>query len=148
MIHTLPIAKLDADATIPSRGSEHAAGLDLHSADWGVLAPGERGLFSTGIAVAIPNGHVGYIRPRSGLALKHGIDVLGGVIDSDYRGNVGVILINHGSAHFEVEAGDRIAQLVIHPLTQFEVHEVALVSELAQSARGTGGFGSTGVGVI
>jgi dUTP pyrophosphatase len=107
--------------------------------------PGARALFPTGVHIAIPDGHVGYIRPRSGLALKHGIDVLGGVIDSDYRGDVGVILINHGTKPFEVVEGDRIAQLVFHPLTPVLLVEGG---SLGVSARGTGGFGSTGVGVL
>lgn len=145
MIHTLPVMKIDEDAVIPVRGSEHAAGLDLHSVEYGTLHSGERGLFQTGIAVAIPAGHVGYIRPRSGLAVRYGIDVLGGVIDSDYRGDVGVILINHGVEPVNITAGDRIAQLVIQPLTPVEVAEVA---SLEASTRGAGGFGSTGVGAL
>jgi len=145
MIHQVPVALAHANAKMPVKGSEHAAGYDLHSLGQHILMPGARALLPTGVHIAIPEGHVGYVRPRSGLALKHGIDVLGGVIDADYRGDVGVILINHGTEAFVVEEGDRIAQLVLHPLTPASLTEVALVSELAQSARGAGGFGSTGV---
>jgi dUTP pyrophosphatase len=108
-----------------------------------VLAPGSRALIPTGIAVALPSGHEAQVRPRSGLALKHGVTVLNspGTIDADYRGEVGVILINHGEAPFTVRRGERIAQLVIAAVTAAVLDEV---ERLPESGRGTGGFGSTG----
>jgi dUTP pyrophosphatase len=129
----------------PKRASEHAAGLDLVSAsvEKVVLAPGGRALIPTGIALHLPVGMEAQVRPRSGLALKHGVTCLNspGTIDADYRGEVGVILANLGSEPFEVQRGDRIAQMVIA-----RVADVALfaVAELPDSARGAGGFGSTG----
>jgi len=108
-----------------------------------VLAPGGRALIPTGIALALPSGHEAQVRPRSGLALKHGVTVLNspGTIDADYRGEVGVILINHGDAPFTVQRGERIAQLVIAAVTGAVLDEVELLPE---SGRGTRGFGSTG----
>ena len=122
-----------------------SAGMDLLAAVEGdvVLAPGSRALIPTGIAVALPSGHEAQVRPRSGLALKHGVTVLNspGTIDADYRGEVGVILINHGEAPFTVRRGERIAQLVIAAVTAAVLDEV---ERLPESGRGTGGFGSTG----
>ena len=122
-----------------------SAGMDLLAAVEGdvVLAPGSRALIPTGIAVALPSGHEAQVRPRSGLALKHGVTVLNspGTIDADYRGEVGVILINHGEAPFTVRRGERIAQLVITAVTAAVLDEV---ERLPESGRGTGGFGSTG----
>lgn len=142
MIQSVQVSRLNENAIIPTRASEHAAGFDLYALEGGMLATGIRCLFKTGIAVAIPDGHVGYIKPRSGLAIKNGISVLGGVIDSDYRGDIGVILLNNGFNTFEVARGDRIAQLVIQPLTTVRFIEVPF---LGDTARGAGGFGSTGV---
>lgn len=135
------IATIHPDAVIPSQATEHDAGYDLHCVGQYVIGPGQRSMLHTGIAIAIPPGHVGYIKPRSGLALHHGIDVLGGVIDSGYRGEVGVILINTGTAPVKFLQGDRVAQLVIQPVTQVQLQEVEL---LPGSQRGAGGFGSTG----
>ena len=122
-----------------------SAGMDLLAAVEGdvVLAPGSRALIPTGIAVALPSGHEAQVRPRSGLALKHGVTVLNspGTIDADYRGEVGVILINHGEAPFTVRRGERIAQLVIAAVTAAVLDEV---ERLPESGRGTGGFGSPG----
>ena len=122
-----------------------SAGMDLLAAVEGdvVLAPGSRALIPTGIAVALPSGHEAQVRPRSGLALKHGVTVLNspGTIDADYRGEIGVILINHGEAPFTVRRGERIAQLVIAAVTAAVLDEV---ERLPESGRGTGGFGSTG----
>lgn len=108
------------------------------------MAPGARGLIPTGIAIALPAGYEAQVRPRSGLALKHGITALNspGTIDSDYRGEVGVILINHGDQDFEITRGMRIAQMVIAAYMPVSWQRVA---ELAESDRGAGGFGSTGV---
>ena len=108
------------------------------------IAPGGRALIPTGLKMALPFGYEGMVRPRSGLALKHGITVLNtpGTIDSDYRGDVGVILINHGNKVFTVNQGDRIAQLIINKVEQVEFE---IVNELDDTARGSGGFGSTNV---
>ena len=109
------------------------------------LAPGERRLIPSGLAIALPRGYEAQIRPRSGLALKHGLTVLNspGTVDADYRGEVGVILINHGPEAFTITRGDRIAQMVVTPVTRARWTEV---QSLESSERGTGGFGSTGVG--
>jgi dUTP pyrophosphatase len=128
---------------IPARASEHAAGLDVVAAEDVTLAPGERHAVATGFALAIPHGYEVQVRPRSGLALKHGITCLNtpGTIDSDYRGEVKVILANLGNALFEVRRGERIAQLVPAPVLKAEFRDVETLSE---TSRGVGGFGSTG----
>ena len=129
----------------PSYQSDGAAGLDLHAALQArrTLEPGERILVPTGYAVALPEGHEGQVRPRSGLALHHGISVVNtpGTVDEDYRGEIGVVLINHGSEPFEIEPGMRIAQLVVAPVARVDVE---LVEELDDTDRGDGGYGSTG----
>ena len=141
----IQIQRLDhgSDLPLPFYASEDAAGMDIYAAAGITLAPGARALVATGIALAIPKGFEGQVRPRSGLALKHGVTVLNapGTIDADYRGEVGVILINHGNAEFIIRRGDRIAQLVIAPVTRAGILEVA---SLAGTTRGSGGFGSTG----
>jgi dUTP pyrophosphatase len=132
---------------LPAYQSAHAAGLDLLAAVPEeaplILAPGQRALVPTGLSIALPQGHEAQIRPRSGLALKHGITVLNapGTVDADYRGEVSVLLINHGDAPFAIRRGERIAQMVIAPVGQAE-----LVPALSLSAteRGSGGYGSTG----
>ena len=108
------------------------------------LAPGARALVPTGFAMALPAGYEAQIRPRSGLAYKHGVTVLNspGTIDADYRGEVKVLLINHGSDPFTIERGERVAQMVIAPITQ---PEFVQVEDLSETVRGAGGFGSTGV---
>ena len=128
---------------LPSRATEGSAGFDIASAEAGELAPGARRLFPTGFAVAIPPGHEIQIRPRSGLALRHGITLPNtpATIDSDYRGELKIALINLGEAPFQVERGMRIAQLVVARVLPAEF---ALVSTLPQTGRGEGGFGSTG----
>jgi len=128
---------------LPIRATEHAAGLDVVAAEDVTLRPGWRHAVSTGFAIAIPEGYEVQVRPRSGLALKHGITCLNtpGTIDSDYRGEVKVILANLGSEPFEVRRGERIAQLVPAPVLKANFREVA---ELGETGRGTGGFGSTG----
>lgn len=140
--YIVPIKRLHGDAKIPSQAKKSDAGYDLHAIERYDLEPGEREMFRTGIAVAIPDGHVGYIKPRSGLAARNGLDVLGGVIDSGYRGEIGVILLNTDTTEtIHVGKGDRIAQLVIQPVASATFLEVA---ELETSDRGQGGFGSTG----
>jgi len=130
---------------LPFYATTHAAGADLRAAvDEDVLIhPGEHKLIKTGIAMALPDNYEAQVRPRSGLALKHGITVLNspGTIDADYRGELGVILINHGKEDFIISRGDRIAQMIIAPFVQANFCEVA---ELSETERGTGGFGSSG----
>ena len=142
-IQRLPHAR---DLPAPAYQSQMAAGLDLVAAveDAVELAPGARSLVPTGIAMALPPGFEGQVRPRSGLAAKNGVTVLNtpGTIDADYRGEVKVILINLGSDLFIIERGLRIAQLVIAPVIQATIVEV---DSLSGTARGAGGFGSTGV---
>ena len=133
------------DLPLPSRQTTGSAGFDLASAESDfVLAPGERRLVSTGLAVEIPPGIEGQVRPRSGLALRHGITMPNapGTIDSDYRGEVRVILQNLGTEPVTIVRGDRIAQLVF---ARYETPELVDATELEQSSRGAGGFGSTGV---
>lgn len=136
------IKKLHKNARLPERGTEFSAGLDLrYLGDEFTLYPGERHCFGTGLACALPYGYYGQIAPRSGLAVRYGIDTLAGVIDGDYRGEIGVVLINHGGAPWHVISGERIAQMIIKPYSAPAVKEVL---ELPPSGRGTGGFGSTG----
>ncbi|APE29263.1 dUTP diphosphatase [Aurantiacibacter gangjinensis] len=128
---------------LPAYASDGAAGMDVVSAEDMILRPGTRHAVSTGLAMAIPAGYEVQVRPRSGLALKHGITVPNtpGTIDSDYRGELKVILINLSDDNFPIKRGDRIAQLVLAPVTQAAWEEV---DELDETARGAGGFGSTG----
>ena len=128
---------------LPSYATHGAAGMDVVAAEDLDLMPGQRHAVATGFKVAIPEGYEIQVRPRSGLALKHGITVPNtpGTIDSDYRGELKVILINHGSAAFPIARGDRIAQLVLAPVTLAAWDEV---EELEETVRGAGGFGSTG----
>jgi dUTP pyrophosphatase len=134
------------DLPLPSYMSEHAAGADLCAAleTELTLAPGARALVPTGLSIALPAGFEAQIRPRSGLALRHGITCLNapGTIDADYRGPIGVILANLGSAPVTIRRGDRIAQLVVAPVSRAQFD---LVEELPESTRAGGGFGSTGV---
>ncbi|MBN1879325.1 dUTP diphosphatase [bacterium] len=133
------------DLPLPRYATEHSAGMDLHAATRSeiVLQPGQRRLISAGIRIEIPLGYEGQVRPRSGLALKYGVTLLNtpGTIDSDYRGIIGVILINLGEEPFTIRRGDRIAQLVISPISQISLEEVEV---LKSTLRGPGGFGSTG----
>jgi dUTP pyrophosphatase len=142
-VRRLPAAH---DLPLPAAASPGSSGCDLRAALDGevVLRPGERLLVPTGLAVEIPAGWEGQVRPRSGLALRHGIGMVNapGTIDSDYRGEVGVLLINHGAEPFTLRRGDRIAQLVIARVESVEWEEA---EALAGSDRGEGGFGSTGV---
>jgi len=128
---------------LPRYMTDGAAGLDLRADEAVSLAPGERRLVPTGLAVEIPPGHEGQVRPRSGLALRHGVGRVNapGTVDSDYRGEVGVILVNWGGAAVHLERGERIAQLVVAPVTRAEI---VVADALGESGRGDGGFGSTG----
>jgi len=139
----LDVRRLDPDLPLPSYAHPGDAGLDLHAADTTVLQPGERALIPCGVAVAIPQGFVGLVHPRSGLAVDHGLTVLNapGTIDSGYRGEVKVLLINLGQDAAEVRHGQRIAQLVLMRVGMVDVREV---DRLDVTVRGSGGFGSTG----
>jgi dUTP pyrophosphatase len=140
----LPLKRLDPSIALPSYAREDDAGLDLRAAHDAALEPGGRALVGTGLAVAIPAGFAGLVLPRSGLALSQGVTVLNapGLVDAGYRGELKVLLINHGAAPVAVRRGDRIAQLVIQRVERAEPIEVV---ELPASQRGAGGFGSTGV---
>jgi dUTP pyrophosphatase len=141
----IEIQLLDPDIEIPSYAKPGDAGLDLRSRVDMKLEPGMRALVPTGLAIAIPEGYVGLVHPRSGLAIKNGISMVNtpGTIDSGYRGEIAVILINHDREEtFEIKRGDRIAQLVIQ---EVEIAELVAVQELPTSQRGAGGFGSSGV---
>jgi len=142
----LKIKKLSDDAVLPAYAHPGDAGLDLFANVEMELDAGESAMVGTGIAIQVPSGTEAQVRPRSGLALKRRVTVLNtpGTIDEGYRGEVGVILINHGHEPFKIEKGMKIAQMVIKPVTRVEVKEAA---ELSDSARGAGGFGSTGDGL-
>lgn len=135
------------DLPVPARQTEGAAGYDLQFnhplSDGMTLQPGQRGIFDTGFAWKIPEGFVGLIRPRSGLAVRQGLDVLAGVIDSDFRGTVCVVLINHSAAPVTLSDGERIAQMVIAPCVTVDAE---LVESLDATDRGEGRFGSTDIG--
>lgn len=139
------LRRLRPTAHLPRYMTEHAAGVDLHACleEPFVLEPGERALVPTGIAVEIAPGYEAQVRPRSGLALRHGVSLVNapGTIDADYRGEVGVIVINHGKEAFTIEDGERIAQMVFARVERVEFVEV---EELSETGRGTGGFGHTG----
>lgn len=140
----LPIRRLDPDLPLPAYAHPGDAALDLFSTEDISLAPGDRAAVGTGIAVAIPKGYAGFIQARSGRALKHGLAVVNapGLIDSGYRGEIKVIVINLARRHkIAIERGEKIAQLVVQKVTPIELKEV---DELPGSERGTGGFGSTG----
>jgi dUTP pyrophosphatase len=140
----VPFTRLRADAVVPSRAYTGDAGLDLAACDRHEIAPGERALVGTGIAVAIPEGHAGFVTPRSGLATRNGITIVNtpGLVDAGYRGELSVILHNTDRREtFVVEPGMRIAQLVVMPVPHADLHEV---EELPASERGAGGFGSSG----
>lgn len=147
MTPQIPVRRLahNRDLPLPAYETPDAAGMDLRAAvdEPLTLEPGARIAVPTGLALAIPSGFEGQVRPRSGLALKSGITVLNtpGTVDADYRGEVKVILINLGQEPFVIQRGDRIAQMVIAPVTQSSLHEV---SDLDETVRGSGGFGSTG----
>ena len=140
---SLKVKKIHEEAILPSYAHFNDAGLDLFSVEEVLIKPNETALIKTGIKIELPTQTEAQIRPRSGLALKHGITVLNtpGTIDEGYRGEIGIILINHGKNDFLVEKKMKIAQMVIKPIWKVEVNEV---EELSDSLRGEGGFGSTG----
>ena len=137
-----PIIRTQSTQLMPTYKTNGSAGADLHASENHVIFQGESELIGTGVRIAIPNGYEGQVRPRSGLALKHGITVLNspGTIDSDYRGEVKVLLVNFGDEDYQIKKGDRIAQLVIAPVTQGQF----VPGLLDETDRGSGGFGSTG----
>ena len=138
----LRIKKLNPKAFLPTKGSDHAAGYDLYSIEDTKVLARQKALISTGIAMQIPVGNYGRVAPRSGLAVKNFIDIGAGVIDADYRGEVKVLLFNFSDTDFQVNVGDRVAQLIIEKYTRTEIEEV---TDLDDTVRGEGGFGSTGV---
>jgi dUTP pyrophosphatase len=140
-IETLEFKQLDPRALLPTRGSEASAGLDLFSLEAVSLLPGQRGLARTGLAVAIPPGFYGRVAPRSGLATKNGLDVLAGVIDADYRGEVNCLLYNAGTGPIELPAQSKICQLIIEKIV---TPRAVWAEDLTNTVRGAGGFGSTG----
>ena len=137
----LHFKRLDPQATLPTRGSQSSAGLDIYSLEAVTIGPGERSLARTGLSVAIPEGFYGRVAPRSGLAVKQGLDVLAGVIDSDYRGELLCLLYNTGDTTVMLPATTKICQLIIE---QIATPEAAWSDVLSETARGAGGFGSTG----
>merc|ERR1719436_1614137 len=138
----LRVQRLRPEAVLPVRGSKDAAGFDLAAVEKAVVEPGGKAVIKTGLKVAIPWGTYARIAPRSGLAAKKMIHAGAGVVDYDYRGEVGVVLFNHGAEAFSVEPGDRIAQLILESISMAPCEEV---EELDETDRGAGGFGSTGV---
>tara|TARA_R110000796_G_scaffold99232_2_gene207268 strand:+ start:5339 stop:5779 length:441 start_codon:yes stop_codon:yes gene_type:complete len=132
---------LSENATLPTRGSKYAAGLDLYSAEARVIYPGTRYMVSTDVSLSIPNNMYLRIAPRSGLAFEYGIDVMAGVVDCDYTGTIKVILMNHGDHPFPVHIGDRVAQGILEHISLCEVLEV---KNIPKTARGSDGLGSTG----
>ena len=132
--------RVDGAGSLPEYATGGAAGADLRASEAVTLPAGGRAAVPTGIILEIPPGHVGLVWPRSGLAVRHGIDTLAGVIDSDYRGEVKVVLVNHGTEPFAIAAGDRIAQLLVQPVARARFTRAAVGS----TGRGSGGFGSTG----
>lgn len=143
MEYALKIKKINKNAIVPNYAHDGDAGLDLYAVENLVLKPGERGLIHTGIQIELPKNTEAQIRPRSGLALKNGITTLNspGTIDEGYRGEVGVILINHGQETFFVEEGMKIAQMIVKPVYRVNIVEV---EELSDSERKANGFGSSG----
>src|SRR5687768_11500866 len=137
----LEFKRLHPLATLPSRGSAASAGLDIYSLEHVTIGPGERSLARTGLAVAIPHGFYGRVAPRSGLAVKQGLDVLAGVIDSDYRGELCCVLYNTSDTSITLPAGTKICQLIVEKII---TPKAAWVNDLDETARGAGGFGSTG----
>jgi dUTP pyrophosphatase len=144
---SLQVTRLVDNAILPTRGSPGAAGLDLYSADGYVVMPGHRVVVSTGISVKLPLGTYGRVAPRSGLAVKHGLDILAGVIDPDYTGEVKVVLVNTDMrVPFFIKPGYRIAQLILECYVPATVQENLEPGEIPQTQRGDSGFGSTGMG--
>lgn len=140
-LDVLRFKQLDPKATLPSRGSSFAAGLDICSIEDLIIPPHQRATARTGLAVAIPHGFYGRVAPRSGLAVKQGLDVLAGVIDSDYRGELCCVLYNTSDTPIELPAGSKVCQLIVEKII---TPKAAWVNDLDETARGAGGFGSTG----
>ena len=139
---TLNVKRLVPNAVLPARGTPGAAGYDLYSTDGFIIMPGHRVVVTTGVAIELPSGTYGRIAPRSGLAVKHGVDVLAGVVDPDYTGEIKVVLVNTDLRRaFMIRPGYRIAQLILENYTSADVVEVPYVPE---TQRADGGFGSTG----
>ena len=138
----LRFKKIHPDAIVPKYALPKDAGMDLFACEEKTLSPGERGTVSTGIAMALPSGHVGLIWDKSGPPLKTGLHTMAGVLDETYRGEIKIVVINHGSEPIRIEKGQKVAQLLVQPIAQPEVQEVP---ELDATVRGTGGFGSTGL---
>lgn len=143
---TFKVSKIHADATIPTRGSYGAAGYDLSSCENTIVLAKKWKVVNSGIAIQIPQDCYARIAPRSGLAVKKGINTGAGVVDSDYRNAIGAVLFNHSDEDFEVKVGDRIAQIVFEKIYTPELKEVDY-DELTSTERGTNGFGSTGIGI-
>ena len=137
----LKILKIDSEAIIPTYANHDDAGLDLYSAENFVLKPGERRAIETGVKMEIPEGYVGLVWDKSGLAVNDGIKTMAGVIDSGYRGEIKIVLINLGEKNFEIKKGQKIAQMLIQKI---EHPEIEIVEFLSESGRGESGFGSTG----
>ncbi|OGH60985.1 MAG: hypothetical protein A3G34_17525 [Candidatus Lindowbacteria bacterium RIFCSPLOWO2_12_FULL_62_27] len=137
----LRVKRLSGDATLPSRGTPDAAGLDLCASEERLLKAGAVETVPTAISIEIPAGCVGLVWPRSGLSMRHGIGTLAGVIDADYRGEIRVVLVNHGSTEYAIQKGDRIAQLLIQKIERLDPVES---EDLAETTRGARGFGSSG----
>jgi dUTP pyrophosphatase len=140
-LKSLSFEKLDPNAVLPTRGSQAAAGLDLYSIEAITLNPNERRVIRTGLAVAIPEGYYGRVAPRSGLAIQKGVDVLAGVIDADYRGEIGCLLHNVGAERIDLPAQSKICQLIIEKII---TPAAVWANRLSETGRGSGGFGSTG----
>ena len=140
-LESLSFEKLDPNAVLPTRGSQSAAGLDLYSIEAITLNPNERRVIRTGLAVAIPEGYYGRVAPRSGLAIQKGVDVLAGVIDADYRGEIGCLLHNVGAERIDLPAQSKICQLIIEKII---TPAAVWANRLSETGRGSGGFGSTG----
>jgi dUTP pyrophosphatase len=140
-LKSLSFEKLDPNAVLPTRGSQSAAGLDLYSIEAITLNPNERRVIRTGLAVAIPEGYYGRVAPRSGLAIQKGVDVLAGVIDADYRGEIGCLLHNVGEERIDLPAQSKICQLIIEKII---TPAAVWANRLSETGRGSGGFGSTG----
>ncbi len=139
---TIKIKKISSDAKLPQYANEHDAGMDFFSNEECIIKPGERKLLSTGISMAIPQGQVGLIWDKSGLAVKHGLKTMAGVVDSGYRGEIKIVVHNLSDKDYLVEKGNKIAQMLIQRIEQKELLEV---EELDETQRGEGGFGSSGL---
>lgn len=138
----IAIKKLSPKAVLPDYANNHDAGMDLYACEEYTIEPNQRVVVATGIAMAIPEGYVGLIWDKSGLAVKHGLTTIAGVIDASYRGEIQVALINTGNQAYVVESGKKIAQLLVQPVS---VPQIRLVDELPDSQRGANGFGSSGL---